>query len=77
MLGYEGLELLVGCLLVEFGVDLCYVGMVCLKMFYNVDDVVWLEDYGVEVVFWVFLEWDLEVLEVFELDFVIGIILVV
>ncbi|MGE5153829.1 MAG: chlorophyllide a reductase subunit Y [Bdellovibrio bacteriovorus] len=70
--GYEGSELLVGRLLVESGADLRYVGTACGRTEWSALDREWLEAHGVRVQYRATLEQDLDAMEEFRPDLVVG-----
>lgn len=70
--GYEGSELLVGRLLVESGADLRYVGTACPRTRFSDADRQWLEAKGVQVRFRASLEQDLQAMQEYQPDLVIG-----
>jgi chlorophyllide a reductase subunit Y len=70
--GYEGSELLVARLLIESGADVPYVGTACPRTTWSDPDREWLEAKGVRVAFRASLERDLEAMEEFGPDLVIG-----
>ena len=70
--GYEGSELLVARLLSECGADLRYVGSACPATPWNEADAQWLRAKGVQVQLRATLEQDLQAVEEFSPDLVIG-----
>ena len=70
--GYEGSELLVARLLSECGADLRYVGSACPATPWNEADAAWLRARGVQVQLRATLEQDLQAMDEYEPDLVIG-----
>ncbi len=70
--GYEGSELLVARLLIESGADVRYVGTACPRTPWSEPDREWLAAKGVIVTYRATLEQDLQALEEFQPDLVIG-----
>jgi chlorophyllide a reductase subunit Y len=70
--GYEGSELLVGRLLVESGADLRYVGTACGRTPWSDADREWLESRGVQVQYRATLEQDLDAMQEYQPDLVLG-----
>ena len=70
--GYEGSELLVARLLVEFGADVPYVGTAAPRTKWSEKDREWLEAKGVRVNYRATLEQDLAAVEEFGPDLAIG-----
>jgi chlorophyllide a reductase subunit Y len=70
--GYEGSELLIARLLVESGADVRYVGTACPRTPWSDPDREWLEARGVRVTYRASLERDLEAMDEFRPDLVLG-----
>ncbi len=70
--GYEGSELLVARLLVESGADVRYVGTACPRTPWSAPDREWLAAKGVMVSYRASLEQDLQAMDEFQPDLVIG-----
>jgi chlorophyllide a reductase subunit Y len=70
--GYEGSELLVGRLLVESGADLRYVGTACGRTPWSDVDREWLDSKGVQVQYRATLEQDLDAMQEYQPELVLG-----